>query len=56
MQVGELVLVWHWGIWWHATIGYIARTKGTISIRWPDKTIAAGYPPRLIRKLLSGAG
>lgn len=55
-QIGELVLVWHWGIWWHATIGYIARTRGTVTIKWPDKSHAAGYLPRLIRKLPGGAG
>ena len=56
VQVGELVLVWHWGIWWHATIHYIARSKGTLTIKWPDKSHAAGYLPRLVRKLADRAG
>jgi hypothetical protein len=50
-SVGELVLVWHYGVWWHATIKYIAHRRGTVTIRWPDRTEAPGYQPRLVRKV-----
>ena len=31
-QKGDLVLVWHWSVWWHAIVKYVARRKGTLTI------------------------
>jgi hypothetical protein len=32
--IGERVLVWWANFWWYATIEYIRKTDGRVSVRW----------------------
>jgi hypothetical protein len=53
-QKGDLVLVWHWSVWWHAIVKYVARRKGTLTIAWPDRKVASGFLPRCVKKVPAG--
>ena len=48
-HVGQTVLVWYWGLWWHAKIVNIPKTKNCLTIKyaWSGKHFY-GVPPRLV--------
>jgi hypothetical protein len=47
--IGQKVLVWYWGLWWHAKVIGIPKTKDCLTIRynWSGKPFY-GIPSRLI--------
>lgn len=52
LRLGQAVLVWWWGLWWHAKIHYIRRRDQRVTIRWTrDNSVSPDYPVRLVRVL-----
>ena len=48
---GEHVLCWWWGYWWHATVQHVARTRGTLTLRFHTSHVRVpGYKPRVVEK------
>jgi len=49
-KVGQNVLVWWWGLWWHATVFEKPVRAPTLTIRWDwSGNKQRAYLPRLIR-------
>jgi hypothetical protein len=49
---GEKVLVWWWGLWWHAVVQYVSTRNNTVCVRWGwDHSVSSGYPAKLVSKI-----
>jgi len=47
-RVGQKVFAWFWGLWYRATVHYIAK-RGTLHLRWAwSHQVTTNYLPRLV--------